>query len=375
MNAAARISRAFTYESSVYGLTDPMNGASTARLVQKLLVARLAHSTSRHALAEIADLSIRLAEHAFSIRDLEALKQASLVLNSLPISGAREVGAYYQALAIKQRRQWHIARPALEALVNEVPAGFRGRVIQSLGALSLSAGDFDEALRLQLEALRAVSQANNDDLMTVLRARINISTLRSVSGYHQEALAELESMVPLVRTVATRHPLWFYLYHNELAFELSEVGRLDEARAALAVALSSPFAPAYPEWSATRNELEQKTTRMAQPLVALSSLTTTTRSKVLAISTLAAASAEQVSAPTSRQPLLDTRRLERRHPQARVARLAARTRFRTRAERLRVLTRSAAAPKPDANRSAIGCCSVRDRLGESTQPRAPPTSY
>jgi hypothetical protein len=336
-------------------------------------VARLAHSTSRHSLTEIADLSIRLAEHAFSFRDLEALKQASLVLNSLPISGAREVGAYYQALAIKQRKQWHIARPALEALVNEVPPAYRGRVIQSLGALSLSAGDFEEALRLQLEALRTVSQANNDDLMTVLRARINISTIRSVSGCHQEALRELESILPLVRTVAARHPLWFYLYHNELAYELSEVGRLDEARAALAVALSSPFAPAYPEWSATRNELEEKTTRQAQPLVALGSLTT--RSKVLAISTLTAASAELVSAPSSRQPLVEARRSERRHPQVRVARLAARTRFRMSAERLRVLTRSAAAPKPDANRSAIGCCSVRDRLGESTQPRAPPACF
>jgi tetratricopeptide (TPR) repeat protein len=341
--------------------------------VQKLLVARLAHSTSRHALAEIADLSIRLAEHAFSFRDLETLKQASLVLNSLPISGAREVGAYYQALAIKQRRQWHIAKPTLEALVNEVPLAYRGRVIQSLGALSLSAGDFEEALQLQLKALRAVQQANNDDLITVLRARINISTIRSVAGYHQEALRDLKAVAPLVRTVAAEHPFWFYLYHNELAFELSEVGRLDEAGAALAVALSSPFAAAYPEWSATRNELEEKSTRLAQPLVALSSLTTT--SKALSISTSAAASAELISTPSSRQPSLEARRSERRHPQPRVARLAARLRYRMRAERLRVLTRSAAASTPDANRSARGCCSVRDRLGESTQPRAPPASF
>jgi hypothetical protein len=36
------------------------------------------------------------------------------------------------------------------------------------------------------------------------------------------------------------------------------VGRITEAESAIAIVLSSPFAPAYPEWNETHNEIEQK---------------------------------------------------------------------------------------------------------------------
>ncbi|HMG35401.1 MAG TPA: hypothetical protein VKM94_15790, partial [Blastocatellia bacterium] len=58
-------------------------------------------------------------------------------------------------------------------------------------------------------------------------------------------------------------------YHNALAVELGELGRLNEAKAALAVALASPFASAYPEWNETRLELEARRTAATHSIVAV----------------------------------------------------------------------------------------------------------
>jgi hypothetical protein len=69
--------------------------------------------------------------------------------------------------------------------------------------------------------------------------------------------------------VAKHNPLYFFLYHNELATELAELGRLAEAEAACAIALGSPFAPAYPEWSDTREEIAAKRTSATRSVVAI----------------------------------------------------------------------------------------------------------
>jgi hypothetical protein len=68
----------------------------------------------------------------------------------------------------------------------------------------------------------------------------------------------LENVSPLVQVVARSNPFYFYTYHNELAFELAESGRLDEAQAACEVALASPYATAYPEWRETGEEIAEK---------------------------------------------------------------------------------------------------------------------
>jgi hypothetical protein len=72
-----------------------------------------------------------------------------------------------------------------------------------------------------------------------------------------------------VQIVARQNPLYFYFYHNELAVEFAELGRLAEAEAASAIALASPFAPAYPEWSETRDEIAAKRVAATPSVVAV----------------------------------------------------------------------------------------------------------
>jgi hypothetical protein len=104
-----------------------------------------------------------------------------------------------------------------------------------------------------------------------LLAHLEISHFKSDTGDHQAALATLENLSSIVQIVAKESPLYFYFYHNELAVEFGELGRLDEAKAALQVALTSRYAPAYPNWAKTRQERTLTTDRTATPTRAVDS--------------------------------------------------------------------------------------------------------
>jgi hypothetical protein len=71
----------------------------------------------------------------------------------------------------------------------------------------------------------------------------------------------------MARVVASRFPSLWCDFHNSLAVELMEAGEFEEARYACDVALRSPFAPLYPEWSETARDLDIKTRRRSRSVV------------------------------------------------------------------------------------------------------------
>jgi hypothetical protein len=115
--------------------------------------------------------------------------------------------------------------------------------------------------------MRLAADKSAHGLQTMVSAHMEISFLRSDAGDHKGAFAILENISPLIHEVAKEKPFYFYLYHNELAIELGELGRLAEAEAASKVALASPYAPAYPNWAETSQELETKHTSATPSVV------------------------------------------------------------------------------------------------------------
>lgn len=205
-----------------------------------------------------------------------ALREASSVLMNLPIDAARQIGLYYHALAINRDGHRNEAEALLETLValletlvDHAPINYRARAIQTLGANHHDKGQLDEALRFQFEALRVASDKRAHSWQANLLAHLEIATVTSLKEDHKGALAVLESISPLVQVVSRQNPLYFYFYHNELAVEFGELNRLAEAESASAIALKSPFASAYPEWSETRQELEAKRTSATPSIVAI----------------------------------------------------------------------------------------------------------
>ncbi|MEK6406180.1 MAG: hypothetical protein AABN34_04375 [Acidobacteriota bacterium] len=270
MQTAAMISRFLTGCSSKVGLAESEIVVSRDGLLRHIVASHLAQTVHSHELfVKLANELIEFAEQAYVMRDLNALDEISHVLMNLPVDAARQIGSYYYALAINRKGQRDEAEALLEKIADDGPITYRARAIQTLGTNHGSKGQLREALRFQLEALRMASDRNAHGLQTTLLARWEIAVVRSLAGDHNGALASLEKLWPLVYNVAKQHPFYFYVFHNGLAVELGEVGRIEEAEAACKIALASPFAPAYPEWSETRDEIAAKRASASPSIVAI----------------------------------------------------------------------------------------------------------
>jgi tetratricopeptide (TPR) repeat protein len=270
MQNVANTSRFLTDFSSERGVADSGIAVSHTKLLRQAVISQLAYTAnSRHVFNGLAQRLVQLAEHSFGMRDMDSLREASLVLLNLPTDEARKIGQYYQALAVRRSGKIDESLPLLESVADNAPLAYRARALQTLGAIHHAKGRIDEALRLYPDANRAASPKNGRDLLTTLLVNLDISCIKSEMGDHRGALADYENLSPLVQIVARQNPLYFYLYHNELAIEFAELGRIAEAEAACAVALASPFAAAYPEWSDTRDEIAAKRQAASPSVVAI----------------------------------------------------------------------------------------------------------
>lgn len=197
-----------------------------------------------------------IARHAYLTRQVEVVEQASQMMLALPISGDLEIVAlHYQALCAKQEGKVESARKSFERIAEATSPQYRARSLQCLGATYFEQGELDSALPLYTAAGKAASRC---DLSTSIESQRMIAVIRSIHGDHKRALADLESLFPMVHAIAKHYPTLYYDYLNSLAVELGAVGRLEEANSALSIALASPYALAYPEWSETRQDLEAK---------------------------------------------------------------------------------------------------------------------
>jgi len=271
MQTAAITSRFLTGFSSKVELADSEMVTSRGRSIHHIVASHLAQTVqSRETFLRLTNTLIHSAEQFYMLRDADALQEVSRVLMNLPIDSSRQIGLYYYALAINREGHREEAEALLETLADNAPITYRARAIQTLGANHNDRVQPDEALRLQYEALQVASDKSADGLQTTLLAHLEISHLKNGKGDHKGALGILESISPLVQIVSLRNPLYFYFYRNELAVEFGELNRVAEAEAASAIALSAPFASAYPEWAETRQELEATRTSATPSVVAVS---------------------------------------------------------------------------------------------------------
>jgi tetratricopeptide (TPR) repeat protein len=258
MQTTAKTSRFLIDFLSNRGFNDSESLAGHGDLF-KCVLSQMAHTiNSRQIFNEFAQTLIRIAEHAYSLRDITTIQETGEILTGLPIKTARQIGLYYRALAINRKGRRNEAERLLEQVAESAPLVYRARAIQTLGANYLDKGRLGEALRLQLEALRVASDKNAHSLFVKLLVHFEMSRTRSYLGDSQGAFDILASLSPMVRTLAKERPLYWYFYHNELAVELAELGRIAEAKAACRIAITSPYTHAYPEWTETSKELEEK---------------------------------------------------------------------------------------------------------------------
>jgi hypothetical protein len=197
-------------------------------------------------------------------RRLAALKQFLLLGETASLIDA-PVGRYYEALA---KNDWG-ADPA-RFDVARLYTKHQPRALLSIAQALRHQGDARYAMTVANESCRlAIDQ---QDWFTALNAHRETAVGKSVAGDHRGALSVLEagltSVTSLRGDIAT--VALVADYYNSLAVELGELGRIEEARLALRVALASPCANAYPEWRETFRELEVKARRVSRSTVAIS---------------------------------------------------------------------------------------------------------
>lgn len=195
---------------------------------------------------------IQFGEQAHAFRDFDRVREIGRALSNLPIKSFQSIGYYFLAIAANNLGQGdqEEARRLFERAAGSAPAEYKAKAMLSLAAVSADARDYESELYYYNEIIKVDPLSH-----TSIEAARGMAIFKACEGYHHQAVKELERLLPLAR-YAPRHIQLANL--NSYAVELSEVGRLEEAKHASSIPVASPLARAYPEWQRTFTEVNQK---------------------------------------------------------------------------------------------------------------------
>ena len=196
-----------------------------------------------------------IAARAHALRDVEAVEIASEIMLGLPVSThAKNIAHYYQAFCLNERREFDAARETADQLLEEgLSSRLRSRVLLIKGFSYSCAGQIEQSLPFYLEAGRT---ARNSDIAASLRSIRNVAVIKSIHGDHDEAAADLESLLPLAWRISRHDPEAYAATLNSYAVELAELGHVEQALNV--VSRVRAFSSVVPEISETITELKSK---------------------------------------------------------------------------------------------------------------------
>ena len=268
MRKAANSGFIVTGPSSREGLTELLALRRQAAIHRRLSVQLIEGVCSDRLFADLGDKLIALAEQAYGLRQGESVEELSRTMLAAPLPARyKSAGRYFLALGLRRQGEHEKGNLILEGVATEPTHTYTARATQSLGAVFQDRGDLESALKLYVEAGRRAAENGRVDPTTAVFAQKNIAAMRGLTGDHRRALAELERLWPLVKTVSSIHPHLYYDFQNSVAVELGKLGRLEEAAHYSRIAVSSVFSAAYPEWRETLNEIDANRRRPSRSAV------------------------------------------------------------------------------------------------------------
>ena len=181
------------------------------------------------------------AAHLF--RQTERVRELSSILLRVPIKEYQLIAQYY--LVWCDCRELKLHTDVLETVI-EQSQSYKAKGLVARAAHEALRGNIDPMMYFYAEALKA--NPNISEYVDIVKA---ISAVKSVEGFHQSALKDLESLLPVIKHA---EPFVYFDFLNSYAVELIENGRHDEAGSVSNIVVASPFAPHYPEWHETNTE-------------------------------------------------------------------------------------------------------------------------
>lgn len=272
MQTAASTSLVITEFSSSKRVADSQTAISHGGFYQQIVSGLIRSVLSEQLTCVVGDRLVLMAEHAHAFRRMDVLEHLShVLLNSPELRRYEAVGRYYQALCVQKLGYGDAEQAAnlLERVTGIAPPGYRFRAMVSLAANSCNQRNNQTALSRYNEAGRyAFLSGLHDPYATIVAPRM-VAVISSDEGDHRGALAQLEKMFPLAHSMRSAAPHIYYDFLNSFAVELCAAGRLEEAKNVSEIAVASPFAPAYPEWVETREEIGLRGRRGSRSTVGL----------------------------------------------------------------------------------------------------------
>jgi hypothetical protein len=249
-------------DSKIFFFTDASSSLVCGTKGPDALYQHFGTALGKHSFAQkmraVGNYLMVAAEHAYELRQVEILEQIKRTMLSLPLPGAyKSVAGYYEAVAGQDLGRGDLGRAQaiLERVVDEGPLAYRARGLMSLGAIARYRADEASALALYAEAGRVARRGPFFDSCGMLRSSRMIAVITAKEGDHRRAVEMLEGLFPLATALRSSHPRAYFDYLNSLAVELMEANRLEEAHCVSSMVLASPFAPAYPEWRETYDDI------------------------------------------------------------------------------------------------------------------------
>jgi tetratricopeptide (TPR) repeat protein len=203
---------------------------------------------------QVGDQIVKEIKAAQDFRQIDAVRELASILINYPLREYRLIAKYY--LVWCQVREKKYPAKALENIF-EQSRTFKAQALVSRAALEHYQGNFKDALYFYSESFKVKPTASE----YVLAAKA-IAAIKSIEGFHESALKDLERLKPLIKYV---EPFSYFDYLNSLAVELGEAGRKDEARHIIRRVLASPYAWAYPEWQQTAEDLRPARSSFISP--------------------------------------------------------------------------------------------------------------
>jgi tetratricopeptide (TPR) repeat protein len=269
MQTAASSNLVLTDLSSFKQLAGLQKDISHAEFYQQILSGLIRGVYRNQIFTQLGNRLVALADHAYGLGQMRAVEEGSQLLVNLPLGREYEsIGRYYQALCIYRRGRFAEARVLLEKVAGELPLPFRAKALLAISGTYYQCDDLQSFLLLNVEASRTAARNDWRAPQTFVKSQRNLAVLKSIDGDHRGALSVLEMLFPLARALGRWQPYLYYEHLNSLSVELMEAGRLEEARNGSRIALASPFAPAYPEWRETSEEIELRGWRPSRSVVA-----------------------------------------------------------------------------------------------------------
>jgi tetratricopeptide (TPR) repeat protein len=276
MHTAAKSNLVFTenFSLDLEMLTGLPKASRQAEFYQQITRSLIKGAYKKQSFIELGNRLVAVADRAYALRQMDVVEQASLILLNLPLPrDYRSIAQYYQAYCIKRSGQFEKARPLFERVAEEVPSAYKARAIVALGSIAFDSGDYKSAFPLYLEAGRAATQHRRFDPLAAFFTGHMLAVLRSMDGDHRGALADLERMFPLIRSIGSSYSPMYHNYLNSLAVEMIEVGRLEEAQNLSKIVLATPYANAYSEWRETGADLAVRGYRTPRSVVSFAQRT------------------------------------------------------------------------------------------------------